>query len=413
MAVIDWMDPAGGKVDLSKLGLSAADEAWYREQAPRYFEGDTGDFAWMEPYRQLYGDPENSESFWETQAGVDWLKSARAGGDAERDRQAAADSDGFNILGLAIGIALTAFGVPAAIAAALEVPAAVGSAITGSLTSLITGGDALVGAATGFASGIFGGAGADAESLAAADVAGGMVPEFGTTAAYDAAVGATPSAVAGDFVNPRDVLQVADASGATGTMRDAPPAYAGAGGGIINSAMETGPFDQGQFAPQDVGLTPASQQPSDFVTDIKNVWKGLAAEQAPAPVVELGRQYRPDAGGGIINSAMDWVKGLSPGGGTAVAAGIAAVGGGLAGIGNRENAVELQKMKNAAALEQISATGEAGTKAKQDYLAYLRSLPGWSGKIGVRAPATARPLRRPDGSLVYGPRGLVVNAMGG
>ena len=274
MAIIDWMDPAGQKVDLAKLGLSPEDEAWYREQAPRYFEGDTWDFAWMEPYRQLYGDPENSESFWKTQAGVDWLKTARTGGDAERDRQAAADDDGFGFLGLALGIALTAFGVPAAISAALEVPVAVGSAITGSLTSLVTGGNAAIGAVTGAAGSFFGG-GADAESLAAADVAGGMVPEFGTTAAYDAAIGATPSAVAGDFVNPQDML------------------VASAGTSDV---------------PQ--GLKGEVSGPESWETDLARGWEGAAAESAnQSAALEIANAGT--SGKGIINNAMDWVHVLS------------------------------------------------------------------------------------------------------
>ena len=97
---IDWKDDTtGADIDLSTFGLSPEDASWYREQAPRYYTGDLEDNPELGAYWNLYGDPADTTQFWETQAGVDWLKAARSGGDAERDLQAAADDDGFLGLG--------------------------------------------------------------------------------------------------------------------------------------------------------------------------------------------------------------------------------------------------------------------------------------------------------------------------
>lgn len=153
--------------------------------ATRYNQLDASGSAEFDPYRQLYGDPGNDSSWWldpsagarsdpttgfSAEAGLsqnafDWFSKARSGGNAEASRQAALDKDGF----------LGGWGLPLLAIAAL----ATGGMALGGLGAMggAMGAEAGLGAMGAIDAGIgFGGAG-----LTAADMAAGMLPEFGSS----------------------------------------------------------------------------------------------------------------------------------------------------------------------------------------------------------------------------------------
>ena len=135
---IDWMNPSGQAVNFSQMGLPTGDTSWYQQQAPRYMAGFASGDPAFKPYGSLYGAPEGigTEGFWESPSGVSWLMNARAGGQAEQQRQAEADKGGFmDWLGPAALIAGLAFGAPMLFGgfagAGLEAAAGIGGAAAG------------------------------------------------------------------------------------------------------------------------------------------------------------------------------------------------------------------------------------------------------------------------------------------
>jgi len=116
-ATIDWMNPQGQQVN---LGLSPGDTSWYQTEAPRYMAGFASNDPQFQNYWNQYGsDPSMATpDFWESGQGTNWMQRARAGGDAERDRQhAESQKKGFLGLGklgdVAAMAALAYFGGPA------------------------------------------------------------------------------------------------------------------------------------------------------------------------------------------------------------------------------------------------------------------------------------------------------------
>jgi len=116
-ATIDWMNPQGQQVN---LGLSPGDTSWYQTEAPRFMAGFASNDPQFQNYWNQYGsDPSMATpDFWESGQGTNWLQRARAGGDAERDRQHV-ESQKKGLLGLgklgdiAAMAALAYFGGPA------------------------------------------------------------------------------------------------------------------------------------------------------------------------------------------------------------------------------------------------------------------------------------------------------------
>jgi len=116
-ATIDWMNPQGQQVN---LGLSPGDTSWYQTEAPRFMAGFASNDPQFQNYWNQYGsDPSMATpDFWESGQGTNWMQRARAGGDAERDRQhAESQKKGFLGLGklgdVAAMAALAYFGGPA------------------------------------------------------------------------------------------------------------------------------------------------------------------------------------------------------------------------------------------------------------------------------------------------------------
>ena len=155
-------------------------------EALRYYQGDVSDNPEFNAYWQMFGDPPDDQSWWIgpdgqlTPQAQQWFQTAIAGGDAERDRQAAADDDG--LLGLG------PIGDMAALAAGgYFLGPLIGSAFSGAGAAAGAGlGDAALG-------GFYGGLGEGALAGAAgAGAAGGAMDMFGSVASpTGAGVGGT------------------------------------------------------------------------------------------------------------------------------------------------------------------------------------------------------------------------------
>lgn len=324
--------------------------------------------------------------------------SAAASGWASNNTAAAqaarSDDDGMGVFGVVLTIAamvLAPYAIPA-IAGALGVSNIAAAAIFGGAKALLTGGDigdVAMGAVTG---------GLGAEFLGGAGVSDGGAFDMGGSA------GVFDSSGMPLYQSPSDPGTMISAAG----MSDVPQGLQGA----VSGPETTGAFDQyGSLA------SPATQASSQTIFD-----PAAAPPAPPAPSIvsnmmdsgageDFGMTGNEGAGPvnadkGMVGGLIDWAKNNQ----TLASSAIMAGAGILKGIGDRANATEMQKLKNQGSIDQINAT----TQAKEDYLAYLRSLPGWSGKLGVKAPTSARPLRRPDGSLVFSPAGgLITGQMGG
>lgn len=151
-------------------------------------------------------------------------------------------------------------------------------------------------------------------------------------------------------------------------------------------------------------VTEAVSAPNAAAQITKDLVGTAGPEGAPmtaADVAGLTGEAAPTQSQGLIGNVMDWVKENKQ-----LATGIATAGLGALG-GAAKSMLDADTMERKAELD---------LKNKQDLATFYRqfiqsSSAGGAGvKLGFRAPAQARQLRRADGSLVYGPKGLITRA---
>lgn len=279
--------------------------------------------------------------------------------------------------GALLGLALIPFtgGISAAVAEGLGVSSAVASAITGGVSSILTGGNPIVGAITGGISGGFSG-GSDFAS-GNIDVNGQALGDGASTA-----VSSTGGLINGGGVTYAAEQGTFDPNAAPElTTTDNPypdtevtPTSAPAG--------ETGTFD-----PNAQGDMPAQAAPVDTSASLQNAdgtWGSTAANSVAG-------------GSGMVDPASSWLdnlKNLDP----KLQAALAVAGGGLlsgalSGIGNY-----------AATQSKIAADSALADKVSQNRIAEqaaIRNNNKVPGLLNLRPSAANAILRRADGTPYY------------
>ncbi len=326
-------------------------------------------------------------------AASNWAANNTAAAQAARD-----DDSDLGVIGAVLTVAAAVFAPYAipAIAAALEVSTIAAAAIFGAAKSIVTGaltGTGLdlesiaMGAATGAAGGAFGGV--DAGYLSAADAAGGLVPEFGTNAAYDAAMGGALDTMGNPYQAPPidPSMQFAQGGGRTDSpVYEATPTDPGYVGDLPDAAPPPVPAPA---APQAPGV-PQVKAPEDYQWDLEIPGQGQMAEKP-----------------GLVDSVIKWAK-ENP---TIATAAVGAIGTTVAGIGKGLIDQSTMEQKIQADKDLVAQKFQQDTEGKRQHVQSNTSLFNWRSRF----KPTGKPLTRiSTGQAVYSPEGGLVNSrMGG
>lgn len=120
--------------------------------------------------------------------------------------------------------------------------------------------------------------------------------------------------------------------------------------------------------------------------------------------------YKP---GGIIDGFMKMVNGMTPQQATLAGALGAGALGVVGGIGSALLNKDTAEKRIQADKDLLAQKTTEEQKAAENKRAMIQSGSYFDAKIGVAAPTTPRPLRRPNGALVYAQPGIVAGAMQG
>lgn len=200
----------------------------------------------------------------------------------------------------------------------------------------------------------------------------------------------------------------AEGYAATLAAEDAAAGALATGAGVV-PAVETGMQTWGPevgseapYAPVEAGLPPAPSVPPPGNGAPSGLPPG--AEQAPAPVTDLGKKLVGEPS--MFDEFLGLVK-QYPGPAASLAGGVLSAAGGVGAalLGSSANDKKIQAEKD------LLAEKTTQEQAMLDYKRGLIQSGSYFGStLPVQAPAQPRPLRRPDGSLVFGPNGLINTA---
>lgn len=209
-----------------------------------------------------------------------------------------------------------------------------------------------------------------------------------------------------------NVLSPVDATGVGSNVVDA-----GVGGGDAVSTVANQAADAAGAAPDAAKFANVAGNPADALqVQAGDLATGSGAPAADTTVAEkmftegarAGSVTAPpgtSTGGGLINSVLDWGK-ANP----QLASGVLQAGGGLLkGIGDRSTAMEITNKRIAADQALQDSRVQNAIDLENAKRAIIQGSSMFDSTLALKPGNT--PLKRPDGTPVYGPNGLITSQM--